>query len=137
MMPDLSNKTLIRYLLILYNTHMDFDKLCKDILGLDSKVRFAGVCDDSGGIKYGGQREGVTNLLSPEETKRSNLQAIARWALRSSLSPKIGKGKYAMSEYRKIKRITFPLEQDHLLLVTTEVDADHNKIIKDVLAMVS
>jgi hypothetical protein len=137
MMPDLSNKTLIRYLLILYNTHMDFDKLCKDILGLDSKVRFAGVCDDSGGIKYGGQREGVTNLLSPEETKRSNLQAIARWALRSSLSPKIGKGKYAMSEYRKIKRITFPLEHDHLLLVTTEVDADHNKIIKDVLAMVS
>ena len=41
-----------------------------------------------------------------------------------------------MSEYRKIKRITFPLEQNHLLLVTTEVDAVHNKIIKDVLAMV-
>ena len=56
-LPDLCSKTLIRYLLILYNTHMDFDKLCKDILGLDSKVRFAGVCDDSGGIKYGGHRE--------------------------------------------------------------------------------
>ena len=62
---------------------MDFDKLCKDILGLDSKVRFAGVCDDSGGIKFGGQREGVTNLLSPDETRRSNLQAMARWALRT------------------------------------------------------
>jgi hypothetical protein len=61
---------------------------------------------------------------------------MARWALRSSLSSKIGKGKYAMSEYQKIKRITFPLEENHLLLVTTEVDADHNKIIKDVLAMV-
>jgi hypothetical protein len=55
---------------------MDFDKLCKDILGLESKIRFAGVCDDSGAIKYGGQREGTTNLLSPEETKRSNLQAF-------------------------------------------------------------
>ena len=62
---------------------MDFDRLCKDILGLESKIRFAGVCDDSGAIKYGGQREGITNLLSPEETKRSNLQALARWALRS------------------------------------------------------
>lgn len=135
-LPALHNKTLIRYFLILYNTNMDFDKLCKDILSLDSKVRFAGVCDDSGAIKYGGQREGVTNLLSPDETRRSNLQALARWALRSSLSSKIGRGKYAMTEYQKIKRMTFPLGQDQLLLVTTEVDADHDKIIKDILGMV-
>ena len=112
---------------------MDFDKLCKDILDLDPKIRFAGICDDSGEIKFGGQREGVTNLLSKEETRRSNLQAIARWALRSSLAPKVGKGRYAMAEYKKIKRMTFPLEENHLLLVTTEVDANHNKIIQDVL----
>jgi len=116
---------------------MDFDRLSNDILGLESKIRFAGVCDDSGEIKYGGQREGITNLLSPEETKRSNLQAIARWALRSALSSKVGKGKYAMTEYEKIKRITIPLEQGHLLLVTTEVDADHNKIIRNILSMLT
>ena len=110
---------------------MDFNRLCKNILGLESKIRFAGVCDHSGEIKYGGQREGITNLLSPEETKKSNLQALARWALRNSLSPKVGKGRYVMAEYEKIKRITFPLEGDHLLLVTTEVDADHNKILKE------
>ncbi len=102
---------------------MDLDRLCKDILGLESKIRFAGVCDDSGEIKNGGQREGVTNLLSPEETKRSNLQAIARWALRDSLSSKVGKGRYAMAEYEKIK--------------SAEVDADHNKIIRDILTMLS
>src|ERR687892_1159465 len=117
-----------------YLITMDFDRICKDILDLESKIRFAGVCDDSGEIKYGGQREGVTNLLSPDETKRSNLQAIARWALRSSLASKVGKGRYAMAEYQKIKRITFPLEESHLLLITTEVDADHNKIIQDVLS---
>jgi hypothetical protein len=116
---------------------MDLDRLCKDILGLESKIRFAGVCDDSGEIKYGGQRQGVTNLLSPEETKRSNLQAIARWALRDSLSSKVGKGRYAMAEYEKIKRMTFPLEENYLLLVTAEVDADHNKIIRDILTMLS
>jgi hypothetical protein len=116
---------------------MDLDRLCKDILGLESKIRFAGVCDDSGEIKYGGQRQGVTNLLSPEETKRSNLQAIARWALRDSLSSKVGKGRYAMAEYEKIKRMTFPLEENYLLLVTAEIDADHNKIIRDILTMLS
>ena len=130
-------KTFINYISILDITNMDFDKLCKDIIGLDAKIRFAGVCDDSGEIKFGGQREGVTNLLSKEETKRSNLQAIARWALRSSLAPKVGKGRYAMAEYQKIKRITFPLEESHLLLVTTEIDADHNKIIQDVLSKIT
>jgi hypothetical protein len=124
-------------LFIYYPTTMDFDRLCKDILGLDSKIRFAGVCDDSGEIRYGGQREGIPNLLSKDETKRSNLQAIARWALRSTLLPKVGRGRYAMAEYEKIKRITFPLEETHLLLVTTEVDADHNKVIRDILTMLT
>lgn len=110
-----------------------YDKLCKEILDLDPKIRFAGICDDTGEIKYGGQREGIKNLLSPEETKKSNLQALARWGLRNALAPKIGKGKYSMAEYEKLKRITFPLEESDLLLVTTEVDADHKKIINNIL----
>jgi hypothetical protein len=114
---------------------MDYTKLCKDILNLDPKIRYAGVCDDTGEIKYGGQREGVRNLLTLDETKRSNLQALARWGLRNVLAPKVGKGKYAMAEYEKIKRITFPLENYHLLLITTEIEADHGKIIDTVLNM--
>jgi hypothetical protein len=108
-------------------------KLCNDILDLDTKVRFAGVCDETGEIRFGGQREGIKNLLTPEETKKSNLQAMARWGLRNSLSPKVGRGKYSMAEYEKIKRITFSLDPDHLLLVTTEVDAEHIKIIDRIL----
>src|SRR5215203_2852918 len=115
---------------------MDYNSLCKSIMDLDKKVRFAAICDDSGEIKYGGQREGVTNLLSPEETKRSNIQALARWSLRNSLASKIGKGQYAMAAYEKIKRTTFPLEQDHLLLVTMERDANHDEIINRILSMI-
>jgi hypothetical protein len=72
-------------------------------------------------------------LLTPDETKRSNLQAMARWGLRYSLSSKVGRGKYDMDEYEKIKRITFPLGLDHLLLVTTEVGAEHIKVIDMIL----
>ena len=121
--------------LLLIVIYMDYKILCKDILNLDPKVRYAGICDDTGEIKYGGQREGIKNLLSPEETKKSNLQALARWGLRNALSPKTGKGKYAMAEYEKLKRITVPLEGDHLLLVTTEIDADHSKVIDSVLKL--
>jgi hypothetical protein len=116
---------------------MDYGRLCKEILDLDPKIRYAGVCDDTGETKFGGQREGVENLLSSKETKRSNLQALARWALRNTLSSKVGKGRYAMAEYEKVKRITIPLENNsHLLLVTTEVNADHSRIIQQVLTLV-
>jgi hypothetical protein len=106
-------------------------------MDIDTKIRFAGICDESGEIKYGGQREGVEDMLSSEETRKSNLQALARWGLRNSLSSKIGKGKYAMAEYEKIKRITIPLDDDHLLLITTEVQADHSKIINNTLKLLS
>ena len=89
------------------------------IVGYDS----LGVCDETGEIRFGGQREGVKNLLTPEETKKSNLQAFARWELRNSLAAKVGKGKYSMAECEKIKRISIPLYADHLILVTTEVAA--------------
>jgi hypothetical protein len=114
---------------------MDYERLSRDILNLDPKIRFAGICDETGEIRFGGQREGVNNLLTPEETKKSNLQALARWGLRNALAPKTGKGRYAMAEYEKIKRITVPLENYHLLLITTEVEADHGRIIDNVLQL--
>ena len=111
---------------------MDYGKLCNEILMIDPKIRYAGICNDTGETKYGGQREGVKNLLSSEETKKSNLQALARWGLRNSLSPKVGKGKYAMAEYE-----TIPLEYDgHLLLIATEVNANHERIIDHVLKLI-
>ena len=66
--------------------------------------------------------------------KKSNMQALARWALRNALSSKVGRGRYAMAEYEKLKRITIPLDDNsHLLLVSTEVDADHDRIIDKIL----
>ena len=38
-----------------------------------------------------------------------------------------------MTECEKIKRITFTLDPDHLLLVTTEVDTEHMKVIDSIL----
>jgi hypothetical protein len=121
---------------LLVYTIMDYGKLC-EILNLDPKIRFAGVRDNTGETKFGDQGEGVKNRLSPEETKKSNLQALARWALPNAFSPKVGKGRYAMAEYEKVKRITIPLANySHLLLVTTEVNVDHDRIIDKVLKSV-
>ena len=112
---------------------MDYDKICKDILALDKKIRFAAICDDTGETRYGGMRDGMPSLLTPEETRKSVQLAIGRWGLRDALSPKIGKAKYAMAEYDKIKRVSIPLDDDHLLLVSMDIDSDHSNIIYRIL----
>jgi hypothetical protein len=46
--------------------------------------------------------------------------ALSSWKKRTKLESKIGKGKYVLAEYEKIKRITIPLNHKHLLYITTE-----------------
>lgn len=100
----------------------------KDIINIDSKIRLVTICDANAHIMYSRHREGVKNLLSKEESKKSLELAITSWKIRSELADKIGKGMYVLAEYEKIKRITMPFGDDLLLYITTEVDADHSLI---------
>jgi hypothetical protein len=102
---------------------------------MDPNIRLITICDIIGKIMYSDYRGGIENLLSPEESKKSLKMAIDAWKTRSSLAPKIGRGKYVLAEYEKVKRITMPLGQKHLLYITTEVQADHNNIIHKILEL--
>src|SRR5919107_5573723 len=111
---------------------MDYKRTYDDIMNIDSKIRLVTICDLGGKIMHSGHRQGFTNLLTPEESKKSLDLAINAWKTRSELAPKLGKGKYVLAEYEKIKRITMPLGEDHILYLTTEVNADHDKIINGI-----
>jgi hypothetical protein len=100
-----------------------------DIINIDPRIRLVTLCDTNGTIMYSRHRKGVTNLLSNEESKKSLELAMNAWKTRSELAPKIGKGKYVLAEYEKIKRITMPFGNDLLLYLTTEVEADHSNIL--------
>lgn len=107
----------------------NYGKVYKDIMGLDPMIRLVTICDLNGKIMYSEHREGVKNLLTPEESKKSLELAINAWKTRNNLAPKIGKGRYVLAEYEKIKRITMPLDDNHLLYVTTEVGSDSLSLI--------
>ena len=112
---------------------MDYKRIYDDIMNTDPKIRLVTICDSDGKITHSEHREGVQNLLSPEESKKSLELAVNSWKTRTTLAPKIGKGKYVLAEYEKIKRITMPLgDERHLLYITTEPDADHSRIIETV-----
>jgi hypothetical protein len=114
---------------------IDFGRIYKDIISLDPNIRLVTICGLNGIIMYSQHREGVKNLLTPEESSKSLRLAINSWKVRTKLGNKIGKGKYVLAQYQKIKRITMPLGDEYLLYVTTEFDADHSKIIRGLAKM--
>jgi len=111
---------------------IDYKKMYEDIINIDPRIRLVTICDSNGRVMYSEHREGVKNLLTPEESKESLELALNSWKTRTKLASKIGRGKYVLAEYEKIKRITMPLGDDdnHLLYITTEVQADHSNIIR-------
>ena len=100
----------------------------KDIISIDPNIRLVTICDTNGNILFYRHRQGVQNLLTKDESKKSLEMAMDSWKVREGLSDRIGKGMYVLAEYEKIKRITMPFGDHLLLYLTTEVEADHSNI---------
>lgn len=100
-----------------------------DIINIDPNIRLVTICDSEGNTIYSRHGEGVKNLLTPEESKKSIQMAMTGWKARSELSHKIGRGRYVIAEYERIKRITMPFGEDYLLYLTTEPQVDDLNII--------
>ncbi len=104
-------------------------------MNISPTIRYATICDMGGRIKHSGHRKGVKNLLTPSESRKSLKLAVTAWKIRSKLSRKIGKGKYVLAEYAKVKRITMPLGRKHLLYLTARASANHAKIINRIVRL--
>ena len=81
-------------IMIICNLMIDYGRIYKDITSLDPKIRLVTICDHNGITMYSNHREGVKNLLSPEESKKSLVLAINAWKIRNELASKIGKEIY-------------------------------------------
>ena len=109
-------------------------KLLNMILGEIPSSRIAIICDQNGNILWNSKRDNTTSYITLDETKESLLRSIQSWQKRGTLSEKIGKGKYAVVAYDKIKRITVPLPNGHLLFVSLEGEEFGN--VKNIMTIV-
>ena len=110
------------------------EKLLNMILGEIPSSRVAMICDHDGNILLNSIRDNTTSYLSMDETKESLKRSIESWQERDKFSAKIGNGKYAIVAYDKIKRITVPLPNDHLLFVSLEGEEFGN--VKNIMTIV-
>ena len=100
----------------------DEGKLVSMMLEANQNVRYACICDGEGKILWNSRRTDIVSMLTLEETKASVKAACENWRKRDNLSGKIGKGKFAIVDYEKVKRITIPLANNHLLYMHIEPD---------------
>ena len=112
---------------------MNYHKLCMDVLAIDSSMRFATIYTKSGDIVGGGMRRDKESLLTPEEETVSLYYSKHMFELHKNLFHIIGKEKYSMTEYAKVKMLSVPLQDDNLLLISIETEGDHFKIIDHTL----
>ena len=111
----------------------DFYNLYNSIMNSDDKVRFVTILDNQGDVLFGGQREGIQNYLSEEDQKKSIKHVTDAWFTRKQFSSGIGEGKYAMAEYEKVKRFTFPLNNNNIIYVTTEPEVESSSFVENIL----
>lgn len=114
---------------------MDYEKFCSEILDANPKIRFATVYDEWAVKAGGGIREGVENLLTERREKELVNLSVMDWKSRKEMAQWLGKTIYTLAEYDKIKRFSFYLGDDFLLLVSTEKDANTNEVVDQVIKL--
>ena len=133
----MSKKINVGYLIIQkLDSLMDYEQLCKKILDLDKQIRFAAVFNSDIEKIAGGMRKGIKTLTPESITKLSVEQSFIRRDTRIRMREWIGLPKYALAEYEKIKRFTFYLDDNKLLLVSTELALDSNSFVTAVIKLI-
>ena len=95
-------------------------KICDIILEDNHYVRYVTICDREGNILGSSKRSDVNQILSDEETRKSLKRAVDSWHSRDEFVEKLGNGRFAVVGYDNLVRITIPLKNERLLLVTLD-----------------
>ena len=112
---------------------MDYKIIIENIMKLDKKIRFSVICDMYGNIVLSRHRDGLENFLTEDETKDTLQYSVEAWRIRHQHENKIGKGKFALVEYEKLRRLTIPLSHERLLLITLDNSENDLSIIENIL----
>ena len=115
---------------------MDYNSLNRDILKLNSKIRYAGIYQ-TGNIQIWEKiQTGITRYFDKEKTNDTLIHAYMRWRTRQNDSPIIGQPLYSITKYAKINRLTIPVNRKALLMVNSEPELELHEIINDITDLI-
>lgn len=97
---------------------MSVQTVLDKVMAADHKIRYVTICDMEGKEIGTRIREGITPLLNDQEHKETLQYAVSAWKTRAKFAPKIGKGHYVLAVYDNLRRLTMPVGDKFMLLIT-------------------
>lgn len=106
----------------------ELEKCCQRLLK-EYGIRFVGFIDKMGRLVAGGLKEGITPMLDSEESISHYLKKMLEFTMKKDYDDTLGTIEHIVTKRKNIQIITFPLNED-LVLITTELNVDANQVIK-------
>ena len=114
----------------------DYTKICKSILTLDPKIRFAGVINERGRLVAGGMKENVEPLESKKDDEMIFMELALRVKMRKEFDKQLGSVNFAMASRERALAISVPLGED-ILYVVSEPDTDYATLPKKITQIIN
>jgi hypothetical protein len=114
---------------------MNYAKICKDVLSLDPKIRFAGVINERGRLVAGGMKENVEPLENQKDDEMLFMELALRVKMRKEFDKQLGPVNFALASRERALAISFVLNND-ILYVVSEPDSDYGTLPKAILKII-
>ena len=111
---------------------MDYENLCTLVQKIDSKVRFAGVVNSKGRLIAGGMAPSKKRLGDRKRDEMLYMELALRVKMRREFDDDLGKVKFSMSFREKLIVMSFPIEDD-VLMVSMERKTKFEQIAFSIL----
>ncbi|MGC1263236.1 MAG: DUF6659 family protein [Nitrososphaeraceae archaeon] len=102
-----------------------FESLSKEILKINSSLRWIAIADSNGTLLNIARRDGLEPLMTRQENQEYALNAITRHKSRLKFEDKLGRLVYSLGKYEKLVRIVTPVNNKYYVLLTVDVEEPH------------
>jgi len=114
----------------------NLEEICHKILSLDPHMRSSRIINNRGHLEAGGMKEGLVSLENQKQDEMLFMELALRVRMRHEFDKEFGEVNFSLSYREKVIVMSFPLENDDVLLISTEKDIDIGKIPFDVLKII-
>ena len=103
-------------------------RVCKE-----PKVRFCGVINPLGRLVIGGFRDGIKPLDNEEQRQMLYIQSYLEMSMKGEFDDTLGIVNFITTYRDNVVLITIPMQQNYLLLMSVERNAEIEQIVKSTI----
>jgi hypothetical protein len=115
---------------------MNVDEFSRNVLDLDSKIRFVGLMDKSGHLHTRRTRQGFEEYLEAKSQEVSFSQTAHIVEMRKQFSNELGELNYIVYAYDKVKIYSFPLKK-HIIVLSAENSINTENLVEKISGYVN